>query len=102
MGKKMNSLICEAIENKKVIEFTYDEHERIVEPHCYGIHKDTGSEVVCAYQIAGYSLSGEKPPWRLYIVPDMSSIVITENHFDNPRHGYKKDDSRMSRIFCQL
>jgi len=94
--------ICEAIENKKVIEFTYENHKRIVEPHCYGIHKDTNSEVLRAYPIGGYTSSGENPPWRLYIVSKMSGIVVTDKQFRNTRLGYKRNDSKMSRIFCQL
>ncbi|MCK4668452.1 hypothetical protein KAU33_16990 [Candidatus Dependentiae bacterium] len=96
------SEICEAIKSRKVIGFFYEGHKRIVEPHCYGVHKDTGNEVLCAYQIEGYSLSGSKPPWRLYIISKMSRIVIINNNFEKPRTGYKKNDSRMSTIFCQL
>ena len=101
-GKKMNNEICEAIKNKRVIEFSYKGHGRVVEPHCYGIHKDTNNEVLCAYQAGGYSSSGEKPPWRLYIISEMSGIVVTDNQFENSRDGYIKNDSRMSKIFCQI
>lgn len=98
----MESQICDAIENKKIIEFFYEGHKRIVEPHCYGIHKDTNNEVLCAYQIGGYSSSRSVPLWRLYIIFKMSEIIITDTQFENPSSGYKKNDSRMSIIFCQL
>ena len=98
----MNNEICEAIENKKVIEFFYEGHKRIVEPYCYGIHKTTGNEVFCAYQIGGYSSSEKTPYWRIYIVSKMLGIRITDDQFEKPRTGYKINDSRMSKIFCQL
>lgn len=98
----MNNEICNAIENKNVIEFFYKGHKRIVEPHCYGTHKNTNNEIFRAYQVGGYSLSGSVPDWRLYIVSEMSGLIITDIQFENPRHGYKKNDSEMSKIFCQL
>lgn len=98
----MNGIICEAIGNRKVIRFRYEGYERIVEPHCYGIHKTTENEVLRAHQIGGYSSSGNTPPWRLYLVSEMSGIALTNKEFQNPRAGYARDDSDMSRIFCQL
>jgi hypothetical protein len=98
----MIQLICEAISSKKVIKFNYDGHERVVEPHAYGVHKDSGNEVLCAYQIGGYSSSGKSPYWRLYDVSKMIDILVTEEYFDQPRPGYKMNDSRMSIIFCQI
>jgi len=98
----MNSEIIEAIENMNVLEFYYKGHKRTVEPHCYGIHKDTGNEALCAYQIDGYSSSRSVPAWRLYLIPEMSGITIADEQFDKPRAGYKINDSRMSRIFYQL
>lgn len=98
----MNSKICEAIKNRRVIKFSYEEHERIIEPHCYGMLESTNNEALCAYQIGGYSSSGKIPMWRLYIVSKMSGIIVRDEQFKNPRSGYKINDSRMSRIFCQI
>ena len=94
--------ICEAIENKKVIEFVYKNYKRIVEPHCYGVHKDTKNEVLHAYQVGGYTSSGKNPPWRIYIVSKMSEIVVTDRQFENPRPDYTRNDLDMSKIFYQL
>jgi hypothetical protein len=98
----MNNEICEAIEDKKVIELFYEEQKRIVKPHCYGIHKDTGNEVLRAYQIGGYSSSGNVPAWKLYIISEISGIVVTDEQFENPCPGYKMNDSIMSVVFCQI
>ncbi len=98
----MNTIICEAIRLRKIIKFYYDGYERIVEPHTYGIHKDTGNEVLSAYQIGGYSSSGRIPYWRLYLVNQISNLQITDETFSEPRSGYKKGDSRMSIIFCEV
>lgn len=98
----MNNLICEAIKLKKIIRFIYEENERIVEPHTYGIHKNTGKEVLSAFQIGGYSSSGKIPYWRLYVVDKITGLEITGEYFKGPRPGYRKGDSRMSIIFCEI
>jgi len=98
----VNNLICQAIDSMRVIKFVYDGEERIVEPHAYGIHKNTGNEVLCAFQVGGYSSSGTTPSWRLYDVSKVNNIEMTNEHFTHPRLGYKVNDSRMSTIFCQI
>ena len=98
----MNNQICEAIQGKCIIEFYYKGGTRIVEPHCYGIHKTTNNEVLRAYRVGGYSESESIPPWRLYRVDEISSLTITDEKFDTARDGYNPDDSAMSDIFCHI
>lgn len=74
----------------------------VVEPYAYGIHKDTGNEVLRAFQIGGYSFSGKNYDWRLYTVSKMTNILITGEFFEQPRLDYKMNDSQMSQIFCQI
>lgn len=97
----MNNLIFNAISNKELLSFYYGGGNRIVEPHCYGINT-AGHEVLCAYQVSGFSKSGAKPPWRSFQVSKMSAIMATEEHFTGARRGYRRGDSRMTRIFTQL
>jgi hypothetical protein len=98
----MNTQICNAITSKNIIEFYYNGGTRIVEPHCYGIHKQSGNEVLCGFQISGYSQSGNIPDWRLYDVSKITGLKITEKTFSKPRPKYNPNDKRMSKIFCQI
>lgn len=95
-------IICEAIRTKRIIKFIYEGYERIVEPHTYGVHKDTGNEVLSAYQVGEFSSSGIIPNWRLYIVSKISSLEMTDRHFSESRPGYRREDTRMSIIFCEV
>jgi len=97
----MRNEICKSIREKRVIRFTYDGHERIVQPHAYGIHKSTGNEVLRAYQIGGYSSSGTIPLWRLYDVSKINYIDVTDEWFERAAPDYRLNDSDMSQIFCQ-
>ena len=95
----MKNEICNAIRNKKIIEFIYDGENRIVEPHCYGI-TTKGNESIRAFQIDGYSSSG-KMGWKLYDLSKAKNIQVLEESF-KIRNDYKKGDKNMSRIYCEL
>ena len=55
----VEEIIIDAIDKKKMLSFDYHNHERIVEPHVYGI-KD-GKKSLQAYQTGGTSSSGGLP-----------------------------------------
>ena len=96
----MNNLINEAIENRNVIQFYYENELRVVEPHCYGI-TTAGNEGLRAFQTDGYSSSG-KMGWKMYDLGKAENIEITNDTFQNPRIGYKKGDKGMDEIFIEL
>lgn len=96
----MNSKICDAIQDQKLIEFYYEGGERIVEPHCYGL-TTAGNEGLRAYQVDGYSSSG-KMGWKMFDLSKASSLNILDETFDSPRPGYRKSDRGMQEIYCEL
>ena len=96
----MTSTICQAISEKKLIEFDYDGGNRIVEPHCAGI-TTAGNPGLRGYQVGGYSSSG-KMGWKMFDMSKAGSVSILDDHFDGPRSGYKQNDAGMSSIKCQL
>lgn len=91
--------ICQAIQNKKVIEFNYDGLQRIVEPHTYGV-SSAGNDVLSAYQIRGQSNSG-LPDWKLFTVDKISGLIILDETF-TAEQGYTRGDSRMTSIYCEI
>lgn len=94
-------MICDAIGRKRVLEFYYDGYPRSVEPHACG--NDTkGNDVVRAYQISGGSESGEYVGWKLFKLSKMNYMEISTTTFAGPRPDYKRGDSAMRVIYCQL
>jgi len=98
----MNIRICEAIKNRNILKFYYDNGVRIIEPYCYGIHKKTGNEVLRAYQISGFSKSGRVEGWKLFEVTKITGIENTKNDFQGDRIKYNSEDYDMSKVFCYL
>ena len=97
----MNQTICNAINNKCVLRFTYHGHHRVVEPQAHGLSQRL-NEVVCCYQTGGTSHSGKVPDRRLMKVSQIEFLTVTKEHFAGVRSGYRKGDKRMSTIFCEL
>jgi hypothetical protein len=98
----MNQTICDAIRNRRVLQFTYADHPPIVEPHAYGLKKRTLKEVLRCYQTGGTSRSGKVPGWTLMEVDKIEFLIMTNEHFEGMRPKYSKGDKDMSTIFCEL
>ena len=97
----MNQIICDAIQNRNLLKFTYHGYPRVMEPHAYGLSQK-GHEVIRCYQTGGTSSSGTVSPWRLVRVDQIVSLTVTKEHFVGERPGYKKGDKDMPTIFCEL
>jgi hypothetical protein len=95
----MNTEIINAIRNQNVITFDYEGESRTVEPHCYGV-TTKGNEAIRAFQIEGYSSSGNMG-WKLYDLSKADDIEVLDATFDI-RAGYKRGDKGMSRIFAEI
>lgn len=72
-----------------------------MEPFCYGI-STAGNEVLRGYQIDGYSESGNPVGWKLFRVSEISNFQITKTNFQNNRPFYNPNDSKMTRIYCNV
>jgi predicted DNA-binding transcriptional regulator YafY len=95
----VNTTVCQAIRERRVVSFHYDGGQRLVEPFCHGI-STAGHEVLRGYQTGGYSSSGRLPAWRLFRLDEVSELTITSSIFDGTRPGYNSRDSAMTQVFC--
>lgn len=97
----MNDIIIEAIENRKLLEFFYNDHHRVVEPHTFGVSKK-GNENLSAFQIDGTSERNNVPDWGLFTIDKIVNLKIRNETFDGARPKYSKGDSRMIEIYKEL
>lgn len=97
----MNHIIYSAIQNCEQLSFTYDNYPRAVEPHTYGV-TTKGNDTLRAYQVQGGHVSGDNQPWHLFTLSKMVGLKTTGIKFSGTRHGYKRQDSAMQRIYAQL
>ena len=79
----MKHIIEQAITSKKIIEFTYKGHPRVIEPHVLGIK--AGVTQVLGYQVGGSSKSGGIPEWRRFDLPEILALELSDESFLGPR-----------------
>jgi len=97
----MNDQIIAAINSRNVIEFEYDGKTRKAEPYCYGLSQKQ-TEVLRAYQLAGYSLSGEQEGWKMFSVSKIGNLQETGDKFEPSRSGYNPRDKAIASIFAAI
>ena len=97
----MNGVICEAIEKKRLLQFSYEDLTRIVEPHLFG-RKTSVNDVLSGYLVGGYTESDNEPYWRSYIVEEMEFVIMLDETFTGSKEGFNPNDNSMEEIYCSL
>jgi len=93
--------LCQAIQERRLVRFTYSGGQRTVEPHLLGVNQQ-GHTSLSAWFVSGVSESGTGPGWRLYLVDTMSEVELLDEQFTAPRPQYNPDDVRMRQILCRI
>tara|TARA_R110001606_G_scaffold345151_2_gene493968 strand:- start:30897 stop:31196 length:300 start_codon:yes stop_codon:yes gene_type:complete len=75
--------IEEAIRSKSIVEFSYGNHRRVVEPHVVGVIN--GAVQMLGYQIGGSSSSGGIPEWRRFDLNRINGLSSTGQNFAGRR-----------------
>ncbi|BAY27975.1 hypothetical protein NIES2100_78020 [Calothrix sp. NIES-2100] len=93
-------LIKQAITQKHLIEFYYQDFQRIAEPHTLGL-KD-GVLQVLVYQVSGQSSSGQLPNWRRMNLDNMLRLRIIDetfsSHRPSPSGNHSSWDERIATV----
>ena len=94
--KDVHQLITESIQARRRLRFIYHGKLRIAEPQCYGVGRK-GTELLRVHQLQG---GAEREP--LFDVSKIASLSMLDETFARPGPNYRKNDSAMVTIFCQL
>jgi hypothetical protein len=93
---RMHEVIVDSIQSWRRLRFTYNGRTRVADPQCYGIGSK-GTELLRVHQIEGGT---QREP--LFSVSKITDLVVLDEVFTEPGPNYKKNDSAMKTIFCQL
>jgi hypothetical protein len=96
---RIDELLRESIEQKRLIRFSYKEKPRIVEPHDYGVHK--GSVKLFGYQVGGSS-SEPLPNWRWVQVNSISDLYLLNRTFRGRRPTASGKHHRWDQLFIRV
>lgn len=93
--------ICDAINNRRVVEFDYDGHHRVVQPAAAGPHATTGNPVLRGYQVGGTGKTRTVPFWDLFLLDKIHNLVVLDEMFEADPPGYQKGDKHIV-VQCEL
>lgn len=79
----VDKVVCEAIQERRLVEFSLHGLLRIAEVHLYGTHR--GRPQMLVYQVGGASKSGGLPHWRRVALEDVSGLRLLDGHFTETR-----------------
>ena len=87
----MRDQLTAAIEQRKIVEFTYQGFPRRVQPAAFGVGNRKGKETLHAYQIGGGSKRGGIPYWRNFHVEGIQSLKVLDEVFGPNPPGFNPD-----------
>ncbi len=88
-----------AIQQRRLIQFTYQRAQRIAEPHDYGVSRDRIR--LLAFQVRGQSKSS-LPDWRMFDVARMERLVVLDETFRGSRGRSGQLHKQWDRLFCRV
>lgn len=92
--------IADAIRDHRLVTFTYDGLERVVQPATYGT-TTTGKISLRGCLVDGQSRSNQIPCWELYTQSKILNLVVTTTPFSKfARAGYTRGDSGFTSIIA--
>ena len=96
----VDAALRSAIEQRAVVSFMLDGHERIAEPHDYGAID--GKAKLFFYQIGGTSRSSQPVGWRWAALPKISELKLLDRHFEGARAAPSGRHVRWDRLFASV
>lgn len=98
----VRDVLCRAIRERHVVQFTYHGYSRTVVPAACGL-SSAKKLVLRGYQTEGGSRSGRSVPfWTLYRASDIQALVDTGIRFEVAPAVYKPGDKGISDIYAEL
>jgi WYL domain len=98
-GSNVDELLRTAIQHKRMVRLRYENRERILEPHDYGVQK--GCVRLLGYQVAGSS-SGKLPNWRWMDVDRISELELLRRKFKGGRPTPTGKHHKWERLFIRV
>ena len=77
-----------AIQQRRIVTFTYRGRSRRVQPAAYGVGNRKGKETLHAYQVGGESERGGIPHWRNFHVEQIESLAVLDEVFGPNPPGF--------------
>jgi WYL domain len=97
----MESLICRAINEHRLLEIRYRASDRMIEPYLLYRTK-AGKELVHGYVVDGLFDQDRDTHWCNLRVELIESAELSELRYEQPRPGFNPQSARFHEIVCSI
>lgn len=96
----VDTLIRQALAERRLVKFSYHGHTRVVEPHALG-HVTEGRRALLGWQVSGGSTSEPPPGWRTFVLADIRSLrALRKNYAARP--DYRPETTTLRFIEAEV
>jgi len=97
----MHATLSDAIKTRRVVQFVYGGHLRMVQPHMLAAN-ELGHYALSGWFVAGFSRE-RTPGWREYLLSGISQLQVTDATFPGPRPGYNPTGgAKFPTVYCRI
>ncbi len=97
----MDTILKQAIAERRQLRCFYNGGYRLIEPHVYGEGRE-GQGLLRAFQVSGHSNSDTPTGWKLFHTAELSDVTLTDQTFDEPRTDYNSEDAVMAVVYSHI
>ena len=94
------TMIREALAERKVLKFKYHGHTREVEPHALG-YVGEGRLALLGWQVSGGSASEPPPGWRTFVLAEIRSLKRLRKNY-TLRRDYQPETSKLKSFAAEV
>lgn len=99
MSKEKLTLLSNAINQKLLVKFNYDDCQRLVEPHLLG-ETNKGNLILKAYQIAGTTKRSKVPSWASFTIGKIKELELVDTAFE--KRASLNIEAEIETIFVKM
>jgi len=98
--REVDGILRRAIAERRLIRFWLAGHERIAEPHDYGIKN--GAVHILVFQVGGTSGSGSLPDWRWVRLAHATGFELLDQRFAGGREIPSGRHAAWEQLFLRV
>ncbi|MBB6611531.1 hypothetical protein H7F15_10825 [Pontibacter sp. Tf4] len=98
MSNIMLEELSKAIGARLFVQFTYNGHTYLVEPHLLGQNQQK-EDCLCGWSTEATYAPDAKTGWQCFMLSYVKDLKTLEKRFYRTRPGYDPYDSTMTRIY---
>lgn len=99
--KSVHKLIILAIQQRAIVNFTYNGLLREVEPYIFGLFENN-QLILSGYQVGGESASHDVPAWKTFYVNKIKHFIVSKKKFFYNNEQYNPNDHQFIQMFAKI